>query len=176
MSKLAVRLSAFAASILVVAGLKTQASQQDAVKKQKGTHQQPKPAVAKPNVSTNPVFKTEAFKTVDDIQIASYKAKTLTDDQLKTLNAYVDNRSIMIRLMVMAALLNAGPKQAQAASVIARRGFDSEDSMTRTYALAALDHLNAPDILPVAKSMLADPSHYVTQEAHRILKRRGAES
>lgn len=116
----------------------------------------------------------KAHETAKAILEESGKKHQLTDGQIATLDKYVDSPVMLLRLEVLIALGNADPKHAQAASAVARKGFASKDAMTRLYALSTLDRLNAPDIVPVAKSMLSDPSHYVTPEAHKILKRRGA--
>lgn len=159
MSKSVFRVSISAMVVLmVVAGFETFAS-----------HAQVAPAkVSAPNTA-------EAYKTVENIQDTSSQTRELTDKQLATLDTYVGDQDIRVRLQVMVALRHASPKQAQAAMVIARKGFSSRDSMTRTYALTTLDHLNAPDIVPLAKSMLLDHSSFVTTEAHRILKVHGAD-
>jgi len=115
----------------------------------------------------------EAYKTADRIQIESSQTKRLTDAEIATLDSYVNNPNMMVRLEVMVALRHAQPKQANAAAAVARKGLTYQDSMTQLYALTTLDRLNAPDVVSVAKTMLATRNRYVAPEAQKILKRRG---
>jgi len=117
----------------------------------------------------------EAYKTADRIQIESSDTKRLTDAEIATLDSYVNNPNMPVRLEVMVALRHAEPEHAKAAAAIARKGLTSQDSMTRLYALTTLDRLNAPDVVSVAKRMLSQRNQYVTPEAQKILKRRGAD-
>ena len=127
-----------------------------------------------PVISTQTdVIASQTYKTVESIQDESSMTKHLTDEQLKTLDTDMDSPYMLVRLQTLVALRHADPKHTQAALAIARRGFSSRDGMTHTYALTTFDRLNASDIVPVAKSALSDRSHFVTDEAHRILTKRG---
>ncbi len=118
----------------------------------------------------------EAYKTADRIQIETSQTKRLTDAEIATLDSYVNNPNMMVRLEVMVALRHAQPKQADAAAAVARKGLTYQDSMTQLYALTTLDRLNAPDIVSVAKTMLSTRNRYVAPEAQKILKRRGVDN
>ena len=72
----------------------------------------------------------EAYKTADRIQIESSQTKRLTDAEIATLDSYVNNPNMMVRLEVMVALRHAQPKQANAAAAVARKGLTYQDSMT----------------------------------------------
>jgi len=163
MSKSMSRVFILAAATLLLAGvcLKTVMS-----------HAQTAPVIS----TQRDVIASQIYKTVANIQDESSKTKHLTDEQLSTLNADLDSPYMLVRLQALIALRHADPQHTQAALAMARRSFNSEDGMTRTYALTTIDSLNASDIVPVAKSMLSDRSHFVTEEAHRILKKHGADN
>ena len=110
----------------------------------------------------------EAYKTAERIQIESFDTKRLTNADLTTLDTYVNNPNMLVRLEVMVALRHAEPEHARAAAAIARKGLTSQDSMTRLYALTTLDRLNASDVVSVAKMLLAQHNQYVTPEARKI--------
>ncbi len=157
------------ASLLVAAALAATTG----VKAHAQSQATPAPSRTQARSVTVPANETEAYKAVSKIQVESFDKKRLTGAQMATLNADVDSPEILVRITALAALRHAAPGQVQEATTIARKGLFSVDSMTRLYALSTLDKLNAPDIVPTAKRMLADSSRYVRPEAHDILKRRG---
>lgn len=114
-----------------------------------------------------------AFKTTSDIQAESSRSKQLSLAQIDTLDKHVNDSNMLVRVMVMSALMNAGSAHASAAAVVVRKGLAATDSPTRVWALRDLDYLNAPDIIPVAKEMLTNRSQAVANEARTILSRRG---
>jgi hypothetical protein len=120
-----------------------------------------------------PASQREAYNITISIEHDSLKNKVLTSEQVATLVPDVVSPNMFVRLMALAALRNAGTQQATAAEAAARHGLIFPDSVTRTDALTTLDHLNAPDVTVIARQMLSDPSHYVTDEAHKILDKRG---
>lgn len=115
-----------------------------------------------------------AFRITSDIQAKSSQSKQLSLAQINILNTHVTDPNMLVRVMVMSALMNAGPAHASAATAVARKGLVAIDGVTRLWALRDLDRLNAPDIIPVAKNMLTDHSHSVVDEARTILRKRGA--
>lgn len=127
------------------------------------------PVVAQHTASSNPQD-VPGYRTIMSIDAEDSKTHSLTTSQIATLNSYINSPYIQVRVLDISTLCNAGSAHASEAAVVARKGLTSPDSLTRLFALRALDYLHAPDAVRIAHEMLSDPSGNVEDAAKKIIK------
>lgn len=111
-----------------------------------------------------------AVRTLEERLALNGTATQADFDQLKAQAVDAEPRIQMRALTALYSITNE-PYKAQAISV-ARKRLDDKDAGVRQYALSALAHLRAGDVLEVAQKMLADPAENVRMKAQQLLASR----